>query len=78
MSQMNVERVIGLLATDECFRRHFSGNPQGALKRMLESGIQLTASEVKALVALDPRVLSRFAEAIDPRLQKTDLEGGAP
>jgi hypothetical protein len=45
---------------------------------MLESGIQLTASEVKALVALDPRELSRFAEAIDPRLQKTDLEGGAP
>lgn len=77
MSQFNVERVIGLLATDECFRRHFAGNPQDALRKMMETGVQLTTSELKALVGLDPREVSRFAKAIDPRLQKSDLEGGA-
>ncbi len=76
MSQINVERIIGRLATDECLRRWFSKNPQDALRKMLESGVELTASEQRSLAALDPRELAHFADAIDPRLQKSDLEGG--
>ena len=77
MSQRNVERVIGLLATDECFRRAFARSPQDALGRMVERGMELTPSEARSLASLDLRELARFAESIDPRLQKADLEGGA-
>ncbi len=76
MSQVNVERVIGRLATDEMARRHFSRNPREALRMMRENGVDLTPSECRSLAALDPGELNRFAGAIDPRLQKTDLEGG--
>jgi len=76
MSQPNVERVIGVLATDEGFRRRFAADPCGALQQLIEGGIELTACERFALATLDPAELTRFADAIDARLQKTDLEGG--
>ena len=77
MSQTNVERVIGLLATDECFRRAFARSPQEALMKMANRGVELTASEARSLASLDPHAVERFADCIDPRLQKADLEGGA-
>jgi hypothetical protein len=73
MSQNNVERVIGLLATDEAFRRRFEANPQTAMRDLVARGMELTSTEVISLSALDPRELSRFARSIDPRLQKCDL-----
>jgi hypothetical protein len=76
MSQSNVERVIGILATDEGLRRDFAHDPQDALRRMRDGGVDLTSAEMRALAMLDPRDLARFADAIDPRLQKSDLEGG--
>lgn len=76
MSQTHVQRVIGLLATDECFRRRFMKAPRGALQEVIAKGMELTASEIWSLAALDRRELSRFAEAIDARLQKADPEGG--
>lgn len=76
MSHRNVERAIGRLVTDEGFRRRFTKDPQGALKDLTESGAELTLSELKALSSLDPRILSRMADVIDPRLQKCDLERG--
>jgi hypothetical protein len=75
MSQLNVERVIGVLATDEAFRRRFIHDPRATLQHFIESGIELTACERHALAALDPLQLARFAEAIDARLQKSDLTG---
>jgi hypothetical protein len=76
MSQVNVERVIGLLATDEGLRRRFTRNPHAALRELTERGLELNACERWSLVHMDPRELARFASAIGPRLQKADLHGG--
>ena len=76
MSQSNVERFIGVLVTDEAVRRRFSEDPQAALERAVECGAELTSSERRALACIDSAALARFAEAIDARLQKTDLKRG--
>ena len=76
MSQVNVERVIGLLATDEGLRRRFTSNPREALRELAERGLELNPCERWSLLHMDPRELVRFANAIGPRLQKTELEGG--
>jgi len=76
MSQVHVERVIGLLATDEAVRRRFSKDPGGCLAAMMASGLELNECERWALAHLDPEELARFARAIGPRLQKADLSGG--
>jgi hypothetical protein len=70
MSQRSVERVIGRLVTDEQFRRRFETNPVQALQEAAATGTELTDVEMRALAGLDARVVSRFADAIDPRLQK--------
>jgi len=76
MSQLCVERIIGLLATDEGLRRRFRKNPRAALQEMMDRGLELNECELASLVSLDARELGRFARAIDPRLQKIDLRGG--
>jgi hypothetical protein len=76
MSQSCVERVIGLLATDEALRREFVANPAATLMQMAERGLELTSGEQRSLAGLDPNELSRFAEVIDARLQKIDLRAG--
>ncbi len=77
MCQANVERVIGLLATDEAFRRRFVENPQALLQTLIERGVELSPSEMHALALIDSDQLARFADALDPRLQKVDLRCGA-
>ena len=76
MSQRNVEYVIGKLATDERLRGEFERDPNGVLAGMVEGGMELTECELWALRRVDPRELERFARAVDPRLQKTDLRCG--
>lgn len=76
MSQRNVELIIGKLVTDEDCRRDFRSDATGFVNGLLERGTQLTRSEVAALVTLDPKVLDRFADDIDPRLQKASLLRG--
>lgn len=76
MSQQNVERVIGQLATDEALRRRFMTAPRATLMELVERGMELTACELWSLAHLEPQELSRFARGIDARLQKTDLQGG--
>ena len=78
MSQRNVERVIGRLVTDEVFRRRFVASPDAALRELSMFGVELNACELQALAAIDAEELDRFADAIDPRLQKSDLCGGTP
>lgn len=78
MSQINVERVIGLLVTDEAFRRRFQADPRATLEALTSNGMELTPCELGALLTIDSRLTSRFADALDPRLQKTDLRGCAP
>jgi hypothetical protein len=76
MSQRCVERVIGLLATDEGLRARFRRDPRAALQEMLDRGLELNPCELASLTALDAREVTRFAQAIDPRLQKIDVHGG--
>lgn len=75
MSQVSVEKVIGILATDEAARRRFTSSPYITLSEMISNGIELTHSEWSALASIDPAELSRFADAINPALQKSDLRG---
>jgi hypothetical protein len=76
MSQLYVERIIGVLATDEALRRRFIANPKAALLELAERGMQLNECELTSLASLDKQELARFAKAIDARLQKTDLQRG--
>lgn len=76
MSQAYVERVIGLLATDESLRRRFAEDPRATLQQLVDGGVELNGCERHALVSLDPVQLKRFAAAIDARLQKADLKDG--
>jgi hypothetical protein len=73
MSHRGVEIVLGRLATDEAMRRRFRQSPSAALRELLALGIELSAVELAALQSLDPSALSRFAQALDPRLQKAML-----
>ena len=77
MSQPCVERIIGLLATDEGLRRRFRKNPWAAIQEMVARGMELNDCEMASLAALDSTEITRFARAIDPRLQKIDLAGGS-
>ena len=77
MSQSCVERVIGLLATDEALRRQFTANPRATLVEMVERGMELTPCELRSIASLNPYELARFAEVIDSRLQKIDLRSDA-
>ena len=76
MSQPYVERTIGRLVTDEEARRRFTADPGAALLEMVERGMDLTECERSSIALLDPLELVRFAGAIDPRLQRSDLKGG--
>ena len=78
MSQTNVERIVGRLATDEDFRRAFHDDPGRVVHGLADRGLELTRAEVAALVTLDPVTFDRFADALDPRLQKASLRAGAP
>ena len=73
MAQANVERIVGRLVTDEDFRREFHADPDRAVRGLAERGYELTRAEVASLVALDPLALDRFADVLDPRLQKASL-----
>ena len=76
MSQLYVERIIGLLATDEALRREFTENPSETLEKLIERGMDLNPCERRSLAGLSPKELARFAQVIDVRLQKADLERG--
>lgn len=75
MSQRNVERVIGRLVTDEGFRRRFAADPSEVLQEMMETGCELTCLEQRAIASIDPDVAGRFADMIDPRIQKVNANG---
>jgi hypothetical protein len=64
---------LGRLATDEAMRRRFRQEPEQALRELIALGIELTLLELAALGSLDPSALHRFAQALDPRLQKAML-----
>jgi len=75
MSHRNVMQVIGRLVTDEEFRSRFAQDARAALDEVAGCGIELTCLELQALASIDPRLAARFAEALDPRIQKIRVPG---
>lgn len=83
MSQKTVERILGKLATDEEARQRFQNAPEEALADLAGENDPLTPVECEALRALDTDLLDRFADALDPRIQRVRIpsgviEGGTP
>jgi hypothetical protein len=74
VTQRSIEMVIGRLSTDEAFRQRFMDDPHLVLVELLETGTHLTHVEIAALIATDPTLWERVADAIDPRLQKASLK----
>jgi hypothetical protein len=72
--------LIGRLITDEQFRSEFLRDPESTLLGLCDRGLELSRTEVAALVNTDRTLWARTADAIDPRLQKASLrnEAGIP
>jgi len=66
--------LIGRLITDEQFRSEFVVNPEAILIELCDQGLQLSRTEISALVNTDPTLWARIADVIDPRLQKASLK----
>ena len=78
MSQKTVERIIGKLATDEEARLRFRQSPREAVDSTVGVNDTLTPVEREALAALDPDLLDRFADVLDPRLQRVRIPAATP
>lgn len=78
MSQKTVERILGKLATDEEFRQRFRSDPEETLANSGRDPEGLTPVEREALASIDPELLERFADALDPRLQRVRIPAVAP
>ena len=77
MSQKTVERILGKLATDEEVRQHFRKAPEATLADLAGENFPLTPVESEALGALDADLLDRFADGLDPRIQRVRIPSGA-
>ena len=74
MAQRIIEMLIGRLITDEEFRSEFLQDPRQTLLALCDRGLDLSRTEIAALVNTDPTLWARIGEAIDPRLQKASLK----
>jgi hypothetical protein len=77
LAQRIIEMLIGRLITDEQFRAEFARDPQNTLLALCDRGLELSRTEVAALLNTDPAIWARTADAIDPRLQKASLRNEA-
>jgi len=66
--------LIGRLIADEQFRAEFLDDPEKTLLDLCERGLELSKTEIAALVNTDPTLWARTADEIDPRLQKASLK----
>jgi hypothetical protein len=69
-----VEVLIGRLITDELFRAEFLADPERVLLSLSDRGLELSRTEMAALVNTEPTIWARTADAIDSRLQKASLK----
>jgi hypothetical protein len=74
LAQRHIEMLIGRLITDEQFRAEFLNDPEKTLNALCELGLDLSRTEIAALVNTDRALWARTADAIDPRLQKASLK----
>jgi hypothetical protein len=77
LAQRTIEMLIGRLITDEQFRSEFLHDPEKTLLELRDMGLDLSKTEIAALVNTDPTLWSRTGDAIDPRLQKASLKNEA-
>jgi hypothetical protein len=74
LAQRIIEMLIGRLVTDDEFRHEFLLDPEGTLFDLCDRGLELSKTEIAALVSTDPSLWVRTAHRIDPRLQKASLK----
>ena len=74
VAQRIVEVLIGRLIADEQFRADFLSDPGATLVEVCARGLELSDTEIEALVETDPALWVRAAELLDPRLQKASLK----
>jgi len=73
VAQRTVETLIGRLITDEQFRADFLIAPEKTLLELSNRGLELSPTEIAALMTTDAALWARTADALDPRLQKVSL-----
>ena len=73
MAHHVIEMLIGRLITDEQFRADFLRYPETTLFSLRERGLDLSPTEIAALVNTRQTLWTRAAHILDPRLQKTSL-----
>jgi len=74
VAQRMIEVLIGRLITDEQFRLEFLEHPERTLLDLCDRGLELSRTEIAALVNTDPTLWARTAVRIDPRLQKASFK----
>ncbi|MBI3785540.1 MAG: hypothetical protein HY270_19275 [Deltaproteobacteria bacterium] len=75
MSQRCVESVLGRLITDAAFRDQFFETPEDLCR---ENALELTPTELTALLQIDEERLVNTASTLDPRIVRATITGGAP
>ena len=73
MSQKTVQLLIGQIVTDEDLRLRFVRQPLETLTALRDQGIDLTTSEIEALLETDRQLWNSTAARIHPRLQRCRL-----
>jgi len=74
VTQRWIEVVIGRLVTDEALRRRFLTNAPQTITELLDEGIDLTRSEIAALIAIDTTLWTRVADQVNPTLLAAGLK----
>ena len=74
LAQRIVEMLIGRLITDEMVRSDFLADPENTLLALSDLGLELSRTEIAALVNTDSTLWARTADELDPRLQKASFK----
>jgi hypothetical protein len=74
VAQRMVEMLIGRLITDEQLRTEFLDDPEGTLRGLCELGLDLSPTEIDALVNTDRALWQMAADLVDSRVQKASLK----
>jgi hypothetical protein len=74
VAQRHVETLIGRLLTDERLRAAFLAEPERTLREQADRGLDLSPTEIAALLATSRELWSQAASLLDGRLQKASLE----
>jgi hypothetical protein len=75
MAQKTVQLIIGQILTDEELRSDFLERPMATLTSLRDRGLELTNSELDALIESDRRLWRWGAQWIDSRIQRCRLNG---